>query len=83
MRSPTFASHKNFFDPALTNDGRPYGPYRYKQIVREAYAISKNTSTSYADVMKLTPNERTYLLEFLDEEARRLQASAEEARRKK
>ena len=52
-------------DPQLTSDGRPYGPFRYEQIVEECYAISKRMHTSYGDLMKITPLERTYLLQFI------------------
>jgi len=52
----------------LTNDGKPYGPFRYKEIVRECYLISKNCNTSYTDLMSITPIEKNYLLEFITEE---------------
>ena len=52
-------------DPQSTNDGRPYGPYRFKEIVRERYIISKHTNTSYSDTEDITPAERGYLLEFI------------------
>lgn len=55
-------------DPKLTEDGKPYGPARYKRIVQECYLISKNMNTSYADVLKITPKEREYLINFLLEE---------------
>jgi len=67
----------------LTNDGKPFGPYRYKQIVKESYLISKNTNTSYVDVMKITPQERNYILEFLAEEYKRTQELTEQAKIKK
>ncbi len=49
----------------MTEDGKPYGPERYKRIVQECYLISKNMNTSYADVLSMTPIEREYLLQFL------------------
>lgn|GEM_PF-2564011 len=82
MRLPRFASHLNFLDPQLTNDGKPYGPYRYKQIVKECYLISKNVNTSYIDVMKMTPQERNYLLEFIAEEIQRKQELTEQVMNK-
>lgn len=66
-----FASHLNFLDQQLTEDGRPYGPIRYKEIVKECYIISKNINTSYNDLMQITPTERNYMLEFLTDEAKR------------
>lgn len=65
-----FASHLNFLDQQTTSDGKPYGPIRYKEIVKECYLISKNLHTSYTDILKITPIEKQYLLEFLLEEAK-------------
>jgi hypothetical protein len=67
----------------LTNDGKPYGPYRYKQIVKECYLISKNSNTSYTDVLKITPLERNYILEFIIEGEKRNQEVIEKAKQKK
>ena len=58
-------------DPQNNEDGSPYGPVRYKEIVRECYLISKNINTSYVDVLKITPVERNMMLNFLLEEAKR------------
>jgi len=74
----TFDSQTNFLDPRLTDDGMPYGPYRYKEIVRECYLISKNCNTSYTDLLGVTPTERDYLLEFIAEEAQIAQKKMEE-----
>lgn len=65
---PTFDSQVNFLDPRLTEDGKPYGPHRYKEIVKECFIISKNCNTSYTDLMNITPHEKDYLLEFIKEE---------------
>lgn len=58
-------------DPQTNEDGSPYGPVRYEEIVRECYLISKNINTSYVDVLKITPVERNMMLNFLLEEAKR------------
>ena len=55
----------------MTESGKDYGPYRFKEIVKERYLIAKNCHTSYLDVGKITPLERSYLIEFLTEEARK------------
>jgi hypothetical protein len=55
----------------LTSDGKPYGPYRYKQLVKERYFISKHSSTSYADTGNITPTERMYMLDFIATEIKR------------
>ncbi len=75
---PHFEKQVNFFDQRYTKDGKLYAPIRYKQIVREAYLITKNTNTTYSDVMNMTPNERTFILEFLVDEAKELEKKVQE-----
>lgn len=58
----------NFLDPQLTSDGKPYGPTRLKEIVKERYFISKNCNTSYTDTGKISCLEKKYLLEFIRNE---------------
>lgn len=58
-------------DPQLTKDGKPYGPYRYKQLVHERYLIAKHGNISYADTSNITPLERNYILEFITDELQR------------
>jgi hypothetical protein len=55
----------------LTSDGKPYGIERFKQIVEECYTISKRINTSYNDLMKITPLERTYLIQFIKRDLER------------
>ena len=57
-------------DPQLTKDGKPYGPLRYEEIVKERYIISKNIHTSYSELGKITPLERKYILKYLFDEAK-------------
>ncbi len=64
-----------------TKDGKPYGPIRYKEIVRERYLISKNMNTSYNEVGKITPLERGYLLEFIADEIQRSKKVIEDKQR--
>jgi hypothetical protein len=66
----------------LTNDGVPYGPIRYKEIVKERYLISKHTNTSYTDTDTITPTERNYLIEFITEELQKQQEAYEKAKAK-
>lgn len=61
----------NFLDPALTADGKPYGPERFKKIVEERYLISKCMNTSYLDVGKITPTERDILIKLINEDRKR------------
>ena len=58
----------NFFDPLWTSDGQKYAEFRYKEIVKERYMISKHTNTSYIDTLNITPTERTYFLHFIVED---------------
>lgn len=55
-------------DPQKTSDGKPYGPIRYEEIVRERYIISKFINTSYNDVGQITPVERQFLINYIVEE---------------
>lgn len=76
--SHDFSTNQHFLDPQTTNDGKPYGPWRYKKIVEECFYISHQIHTSYTDLMKISPRERVYLIEFLNKEAEQLQKSREE-----
>lgn len=59
---------QSFLDPELTSDGKPYAPFRFKEIIRERYIITKNTNTSYGDIGNMTPTERAYMLEFIGDD---------------
>ena len=63
----------NFLDPQTTSNGQPYGPYRYKQIIKECYLIAKNTNTPYTLLMDITPTEKNELLNLIIEENRKSQ----------
>lgn len=66
-----YPSQGSFLDPQTTKDGKPYGPVRYKEIVKERYLISKNINTSYNELGQITPAERKYLMEFIIEEIKK------------
>ena len=78
----SYPSQGSFLDPQLTKDGKPYGPFRYKEIVRERYLISKNMNTSYNDIGKITPLERRYIMEFLVEEVNKTKEAIEKQKLK-
>ena len=78
-----FASQVNFLDPKLTSDGKPYGPWRYKNIVQECYWITKNCNTSYVDILKITPREKDYLLEFISDEIQKTNERIKKANEKR
>jgi hypothetical protein len=70
-------------DPQSTDDGKPYGPWRYKQIVKESYIITKNTNTPYSDILNMTPTERELMIEFLSEDFKKQQEQMEQAKKNK
>ena len=67
-------------DRQTTDDGKPYAPFRYKEIVRECYLISREINTSYADLMNITPREKNYMLEFIRERIERENEAYEKAK---
>lgn len=78
-----FASLQSFLDPELTSDGKPYGPYRYKQLVQERYLISKNMHIPYSDTGKITPSERKLILQFLVDDSKREREALEKVKNTK
>ena len=50
------------------SDGKSKSSQLYRELIKECYIITKNTNTSYTDLMKITPTEKHYLLEFIKEE---------------
>ena len=69
----------NFLDPQ-TKNGKPFGLVRYREIAKECYLISKHIHTSYTDLMKITPSERQFLMEFMIEEAKQEREAYERAK---
>ena len=77
-----YPSQGSFLDPQKTKDGKPYGPIRYEELVRERYLISKTIHTSYTDTGKLTPTERNYILHYMLDEMRQQQEKIKELKEK-
>ena len=75
-----FASGPSFLDPQLSNDGTPYGPKRYKEIVKECWYISDNLNTSYTDVLNLAYQDRIYLINCINEKKEATAQAMAEAR---
>lgn len=73
---------KSFLDPLTSSDGQPYGPKRFKEIVKECWYISDQTHTSYTDVLDLSYQERVYLLEYINEKNENSKKAIEEAESK-
>lgn len=66
----------------MTFDGKPYKPERYKDIVKERYLISRHINTSYSDLDNITPLERRYLLDFIEDDLKRRHEEMQKARQK-
>ena len=77
---PPFDLHQSSIPPQLTDDGKPYGPTRYKELMREAYCIIKNTNVTYNDVLGMSPTERRMILSFLVDEAQKSKKALEDAK---
>jgi hypothetical protein len=63
----------------IDNEGN-FAQKRFKSIVQERYIISKHTHTSYEDTHSITPVERRYLLEFIEEDLRKQNEMYEKAK---
>ena len=68
----------NFLDPVSDSEGNPYGPTRYRELIKERYLISKHTHTSYNDVGEITPTERIYILQLISEEIQKIRCAYRE-----
>ena len=77
-----FVLGPNFLDPPLSKDGSPYGPKRYKEIVKECWYISDNTNTSYTDVLDISFQERVYLVECINNKQEETKKALEEIKTK-
>ncbi len=73
---------QNFLDPQTSSDGKPYGPKRYKEIVKECWYISDNTNTSYTDVLDISFQERLYIIECINGKQEATKQAMEAARQK-
>lgn len=47
--------------------------------MEECYCISHQINTSYTDILRITPRERSYLLEFINREADQMRKAREES----
>jgi hypothetical protein len=79
---PTFASGPSFLDPQTSSDGTPYGPKRFKEIIKECWYICDNTNTSYTDVLDVSIQERRCLIENINAKHDATKKAMEEARAK-
>ena len=73
---------KSFLDPQVSKDGTPYGPKRFKELVKECWFISDNTHTSYTDVLDISFLERLYLIECINEKQKATEAAIEASKKK-
>ena len=75
-----FASGPSFLDPQISKDGTPYGPKRYKEIVKECWYVSDNLHTSYTDILDLAYQDRIYLINCINEKKEATAQALAEAR---
>ena len=66
----------------MSEDGTPYAPKRFKEIVKECWYISDNLSTSYTDLLDISVAERTFLIKFIREKQEATKEAIENARAK-
>lgn len=53
----------------MTSDKKPYGPWKYRELIHQCAIISRNFNTSYIDVRdKMTPIEVNELINLLIQE---------------
>ncbi len=71
---------RSFLDPRTSEDGTPYAPKRFKEIVRECWYISDNLSTSYTEVLDISVAERTFLIKFIREKQEATKEAIEAAK---
>lgn len=69
--------------PRYNAEGKPYGPWRYNEIIKECYFISKQIHTSYNELLDITPTERRALLSNIEEDLARQKEHYDEMVRKK
>lgn len=64
----------------MCEDGTPYGPKRYRDIVRECWYISDNLNTSYTDILDISYLERMSLIHLIREKRIATQEAIERSR---
>ena len=69
-------------DPQKTKGGKPYGPERFKQLVKERYLITKHTNTSYGDTGDISIKEKDMLIDFIMDDLKRTKEAIEESEAK-
>lgn len=82
-----FALLKSFSDPRQlvknkNNEDIPYGLFRYEELVKECYILSKNINTPYTELMDITLKEKNLMLDWLSEEAKRKQEEIDKYKHK-
>ena len=55
----------------MTSDGKPYAKERFREIVKERYIIAKHGNIAYEDTGKMSPVERNYVIQFIQEDLQR------------
>lgn len=66
-----FVSLLNFLYPQYDENHNLIGPKKFKEIIEECWFISKSINTSYTDILQISPLERKYLIDVIQESNRR------------
>lgn len=78
--SHDFSMDQSFLDPQLSKNGDPYGPKRFKELVRECWFISDQLHTSYKDVLDMSVTERIHIMSCIQEKQETTQKAIAQAR---
>jgi hypothetical protein len=78
-----FVSPTNFLDPKSNPEdpSKPYGPWKYEQLIKEAYQLTLNLHVTYDDVLHMSPRERDGLLKLIIEDRKKRNEAIEEAKK--
>ena len=69
--------------PQYNSDGTFYAPQKFKDLVNERYLISKYCHTSYNELGEITPAERAYIVEFIEEEIQKQKEEMDKVKKRK
>ena len=67
----------SFLDQQTSSDGTPYGPKRFKEIVKEVWYICDNLHIGYNEVLDMSFQERFYLIELINEKQEKTKEAIE------
>ena len=63
-----FSLPQSFTDPEVDENGQPWKPSQFNEIVKQREYISRNINTSYLDTGRLSPAERVRIIQLIVDE---------------